>query len=177
MRRYPLAVLGTVLLLVLALAMPAIGQDSDSSQDDPANVLMTFRMGAMESGVRKIKKTYRLVVAEGTPGSSLLAGERVPFPNASTNSEGEVVETTVYQNVGFSTNVRVYRLDEVRIRVVAEIENSSLVEGDAGKAPSVETRALSVNAILTFGQPLELTRVAGLMDEPGFVEVEAKILP
>jgi len=40
----------------------------------------------------------------------------------------------------------------------------------------VQTRQMRVNAVLTDGVPLELTRGEGVMDRPGFVEIEAKIL-
>ncbi len=51
--------------------------------------------------------------------------------------------------------------------------------GDGGQGddpPHVETRQLSVNAVLTPGEPLEVGRVEGIRDRSGFVEVEAKIL-
>jgi len=51
-----------------------------------------------------------------------------------------------------------------------------VIEDEDGGPPTVETHQVSVNAILENGVPMELTRVEGILDKPGFVEVEAKIL-
>ncbi len=58
----------------------------------------------------------------------------------------------------------------------ATLEDSEVEAGQDGKPPSVETRQLSINAILTPGEPLEVGRVEGIRDRSGFVEVEARIL-
>jgi hypothetical protein len=93
------------------------------------------------------------------------------------SDEGEGVEQTyVYQNVGFVTSVEARILDGNRIRLRADIEDSHVREGLEGVPPTVETRQLNINVILTDGVPLELTRVEGLTDHSGYVEVEAKIL-
>jgi len=157
------------LVMVLLLAAPANAQNAQSD-DSQTNVLMTFRLGTLEDGSKKIVKSYSLVVAAGTSGSRLLAGERVPFP--ASGEDGAIV----YQNIGFVTDVRVMLLDKKRIMVVADIENSSIKDHGPGEPPTVETRQLAVNAVLTDGQPLELTRADGITDTSGFVEVEAKVL-
>ena len=84
----------------------------------------------------------------------------------------------VYQNVGFATEVRVWVLDPKTIKVMADIEDSRVIDGEGGAPPSVETRQLSINAILTDGEALEVTRGQGVTQTRpgGFVEVEAQIL-
>jgi len=140
---------------------------------DAINVLVTFRIGKLDGEKRVPVKSYDLVVTSGSSGSSLLSGARVPFPSAGSDEDGR---SFVYQNVGFSTTVRALVLDKKRIRLVAEIEDSRVSGGEGDQPPTVETRQLSVNATLTDGVPLELTRVEGITDQSGFVEVEAKIL-
>ncbi len=161
---------GTILLALL-LAAPAI------AQDDPAtgttNVLMTFRMGTLDGDTKTVVKTYSLIVAEGSMGSKLLSGKRVPFP---TSGDGEAGPGFVYQNIGFSTEMRAWILDKKRIKISASIEDSRIHPGEDGGPPSVETRQLEINAILIDGVPLELARAEGLTDNAGFVEVEARIL-
>ena len=66
--------------------------------------------------------------------------------------------------------------DKNTIKVVADIEDSRVVAGENGNPPTVETRQLTVSAVLTEGIGLELTRVDGVADISGYVELEAKIL-
>ncbi len=162
--------LGTVtLVLAFALAAPAAAQVGGSSLvEGTTNVQLTFKMGMIENGKKEQKKFYTLIVAEGPVGSKLLAGERVPFPGG---GEGGSI---VYQNIGFATEARVWIVDDTMIKVVADIEDSRVVDGDG--APKVETRQLSISAVLTDGEALELTRVEGLTDVNGYVELEAKLL-
>jgi hypothetical protein len=178
-RNKRLAVAVTLVLLasgaaILAAEAPAAGQ-IDSKQ----NVRITVRLGALEDGNRVPVKTYTLVVASGSVGSKLLAGERVPFP-ASIQEGGSAgshdVKSFVYQNVGFVTEVRAWVLDKRKIMLYAEIEDSRVVKSTEGMPPKVETRQLSVNAVLDDGIPFELTRVEGVTDKSGFVEIEATIL-
>ena len=168
-------IFNVIAAFLLIAAAPLVADESGRTEEGTTNVLLTFRMGVMEDGKREIRKQYRVVVAEGTPGSSLLAGERVPFKRAHSD-EGDATHSVVYQNVGFSTTARVYRIDQRRIRFVGEIEDSKVVAGENGGLPKVETRQMSVHAVLTVGEPLELTQVSGLLDLSGFVEVEAEIL-
>jgi len=167
-----------VLLLMLVLAAPLMAQteplEVPTQAGSKTNILLTFRMGPIEAGQRTVAKSYSLIVASGNLGSKLLSGERVPFP--ARTAAGEETQAFVYQNIGFSTEVRVWLVDTNRIEIVADIENSLVRPGEDGKPPTVETRQLSVNAILTDGVALELTQVEGVTDKPGFVEVEAKIL-
>jgi len=171
---------GTVLLAFL-LAAPVKAQ-ADPSQTPSAaagktNVLITFRMGTLDGGEKTVVKSYSLIVAEGSLGSKLLSGQRVPFPaTAAGSEEGEVGRAFVYQNIGFSTELRVWVLDKKRIKIAASIEDSRIHPGEDGGPPSVETRQLEINAILIDGVPLELARAEGLTDNAGFVEVEARIL-
>jgi Flp pilus assembly secretin CpaC len=120
-------------------------------------------------------KSYDLVVASGRMGSQLLSGERVPFPTKSGEGEGGE-QSYVYQNVGFVTNVEAKILDGKRIRLRADIEDSHVIAGAEGAPPTVKTHQLNINVILADGVPLELTRVEGLTEHSGYVEVEAKIL-
>ena len=108
-----------------------LGYDND--------VKVTFRMGTLEDGKRVPTKTYNLIVSSGTSGSKLLSGSRVPFP---TSTDGDGI---VYQNVGFTTEVLTWILDKKRIKLLANIENSIVIEDEDGGPPSVETRQVSVN--------------------------------
>lgn len=187
MKCYRLVPTAGVLLLTLVLAAPLPAQteptEGSTQAGSKTNVLLTFRMGTIEGGKRTTVKSYTLIVAEGNQGSKLLAGERVPFPawTAGDGSDGEGTQAFVYQNIGFSTSVRVWLVDTNRIEIVADIEDSRVRPSEDGTPPTVETRQLTVNAILTDGVPLELTQVevvtrkTGFV-ETGFVEVEAKIL-
>jgi hypothetical protein len=82
----------------------------------------------------------------------------------------------VYQNIGFSAEAMVWILSSGKIKLVGSFEDSRLSEAVAGRPPVVETRQLSVNTVLTDGQPMEVTRVDGGTDPSGYVEVEAKVL-
>jgi len=167
-----------VFLLALVLAAPLLAQtepvEVSTKRGSKTNVRLTFRMGPIEGGQRTVAKSYSLIVAAGTTGSKLLSGERIPFP--AQTADGDGTQTFVYQNIGFSIDVRVWLVDTNRIEIVADIEDSRIRPGVDGEPPTVETRQLAVNAILTGGVPLELTHVEGVTDKAGFVEVEAQIL-
>jgi hypothetical protein len=178
---------GSTLLSVLLVAAPiAAAQAEEAPAPDKnigkTNVLITLRIGKLEDSKRIPVKSYQLVVADGTPGSKLLSGQRVPFPTASKQSTDEAGDGSedasafIYQNVGFVAEARAWLVDEKTIKLIAEIEDSRVREGQDGEPPVVETRQLRVNAMLTDGVPLELTRVEALNDQSGFVEVEARIL-
>ncbi len=139
-----------------------------------ANVLVTVRIGRLEGSKRTVVKSYDLVVATGGGGSQLLSGARVPIPT--TSESGDDVTAFVYQNIGFSTEARAWLTEDKRIKLAATIEDSRVVKGEGGEPPTVETRQLSVTAILSPGQPLEVTRVQGVTAQDGFVEVEVNIL-
>jgi hypothetical protein len=153
--------------LILLTSIPVHAADAPDVAEK-ANVELIFKMGRIEDGKRVQYKSYRLVVADGD-GSRLLAGQRVPFP-------GDDGGPAVYQNIGFATEAQVLMLDKNTIKVVADIEDSRLVDGEAGAPPRVETRQLAVSAILTDGISLELTRVEGVADISGYVDLEARIL-
>lgn len=176
-------VLATVALTGTLLAgTPAAAQESEPGivplMENQVNVLLTVRVGKLEEGRRVPMKTYTLVVAEASSGSKLLSGSRVPIPTASREGAGEDTELTsfVYQNVGFSVEARAWVGKKGQIKLVANIEDSRVQGGSGEEPPTVETRELSVNTILSDGVPLEVTRVEGASDPQGFVEVEAKIL-
>ena len=163
-------------LLVLA---PMVAAQTDSQNlGSKTNILITVRMGTIENGKKIPTKSYSLIVASGTMGSKLLAGQRVPFPATAGEAAAEAdgARRIVYQNVGFVTEMKAWVMDKQKIKLVADIEDSRIAAGKPGEPPSVETRQLAVNAILTDGVPLELTRMDGVTDQAGFVEVEAKIL-
>jgi len=160
-------------MIVLSLSVaPLILAAEPSADSDLSNVKVTFRLGKLENGERVPLKSYDLVVAPGEIGSKLLSGARLPFPTGSGGDGG----TVVYQNVGFSTEVRAWVVGADRIKLVADIEDSRVRDGDDGPLPTVETRQLSVSAVLVDGKPLVLTRVDGVADLSGFVEVEARIM-
>jgi len=158
-----------VILPALILLAPTAVHSADAPEaHGRTNVELIFKMGRIEDGKKVEYKSYRLVVADGE-GSKLLAGQRVPFPGA----DGA---PTVYQNIGFVTEAQVLMLDKKTIKVIADIEDSRLIDGAAGAPPRVETRQLAVSAVLTEGVALELTRVDGVMDISGYVDLEARIL-
>ena len=169
-----------VILVSLLIAPMAMAQAISAPED--VNILIEFRMGTIDGTTRTVMKSYSLIVASGSSGSSLLAGKRVPFPTvegglATGSEDGSAsVRPIVYQNIGFATTAEALVIEGNRIRLRAEIENSMIVEGADGGLPIVETRQLSINAVLKDGEPLEVTRAEGLMDQPGFVEVEVRIL-
>jgi Flp pilus assembly secretin CpaC len=160
-------------MLALFLAAPAatLAQQSSAGMESaPDNIRITVRIGRLDDGRRVPVKSHQMVVASGTPGSQLLSGQRVPIPTGGKDS------AISYQNIGFASNVTAWIVKDGRIRVMAEIEDSRLVEGQDGAPPTVETRQLTVNATLTPGKPLELVRAEGPDDRSGFVEVEAELL-
>ena len=168
----------TVLLVAGLLSVGPIlaeSPDSGATAAGPAeNVMLTVRIGQLEGNKRVAVKSYDLVVVSGGLGSKLLSGARVPFP-ASDEDDGDADEW-IYQNIGFTTEVHAWVMEDGRIKLIATLEDSEVEAGQDGKPPSVETRQLSINAILTPGEPLEVGRVEGIRDRSGFVEVEAKIL-
>jgi hypothetical protein len=165
---------GIALFAALLTAGPVVpAQEEDAAGDGRKNIMLTFRIGKFEDGKMEQVKAYELVVADGTRGSSLLSGARVPFPAA--EGEGEI-QPFVYHNVGFSTTVEAEIFGDDRILLRAELEDSRIREGEEGDPPVVETRQLRINVVLTNGVPLTLTRVKGLSDVPGYVEVEAIII-
>jgi hypothetical protein len=180
MKAYSCILTGIVVLLVILVAAPLAAQTDPPPapfQDaNKANVKITIRAGKIEGSQRIPVKSYDLIVADGTSGSKLLSGQRVPFPTASKPSAEEAGDQAfVYQNVGFHIEARAWLIDEKTIKLVADIEDSRVRDGEEGQPPVVETRQLRVNAMLTDGQPLELTRVES-EERSGFVEVEASIL-
>ncbi len=166
----------TVLLVAGLLSVGPILAESEGSGATAAgpaeNVMLTVRIGQLEGNKRVAVKSYNLVVVSGGLGSKLLSGARVPFP-ASDKSD---VDGWVYQNIGFTTEVHAWVMKDGRIKLIATLEDSEIEAGQDGKPPSVETRQLSINAILTPGEPLEVGRVEGIRGRSGFVEVEARIL-
>ncbi len=168
----------TVLLVAGLLSVGPILAESEGSGATAAgpaeNVMLTVRIGQLEGNKRVAVKSYDLVVVSGGLGSRLLSGARVPFP-ATGEGDGDT-DNWVYQNIGFTTEVQAWVMADGRIKLIATLEDSEVEEGQGGKPPSVETRQLSINAILTPGEPLEVGRVEGIRDRSGFVEVEAKIL-
>jgi Flp pilus assembly secretin CpaC len=164
--------IGATILLVLCCSIGVVAAAEKASAQ--GNVLLTVRIGKLEGDRRVDVKSYELVIASGGGSSSLLSGSRVPIPTASFENK---TATFVYQNVGFSTNAEAKILSGGRIRIVANIEDSQVRPAGEGRPPTVETRQVSVNAILTAGKPLVVTKVEGIRDMSGFVEVEAEVLP
>ncbi len=179
------AVLSGALLAALVAPVasaPARAEEAKASAgtEPQVNVKVTVRLGRMEQGKRNVLKSYDLVVASGSTGSKLLSGARVPIPTASEPGDkgpgGDGSTRFVYQNIGFSAEARVWITGDRKIKILAELEDSRVKERTGNQPPFVETRQLSVNAILSDGTPMEVTRVEGEADQPGFVEIEAKTL-
>jgi hypothetical protein len=174
MKKITSILLGVTLMAALLISAPlSRAQAEGEAAASKANILLTFRISRLADGKVEKVKTYELMVADGQQGSRLLSGSRMPFPAA--EGEGNV-QQFVYHNVGFTTSVEAEIIGEKRILLRADLEDSRVREGEPGEPPIVETRQLSVNVVLTDGVPLALTRVKGLSDYPGAVEVEAIIL-
>ena len=156
-----------VALISTLLPFAALAAEEKPASEPQPNVKVTIRLGKLEQGKRQVLKTYDLVVAPETNGSKLLSGSRVPIP---TGTE------IVYQNIGFSAEAMVWLVGGGRIKLNAKLEDSRLVERLEGKPPHVETRQLAVNAVLSDGKTMEVTRVEGSTDPSGFVEIEATVL-
>ncbi len=176
----PFATLAIACAFLLASLTGAADPPSGASIPS-GNVLLKFHIGRLEAGKRVPVRSYDLLVANDGSTARLLSGARVPIPTAS--SEDDTPGATedrkkltkfVYQNVGFSVEAHVLVVDKAKIRLSAAIEDSRVRSGDAGAPPIVETRQLSVEALLTEGVPVEVVRVEG--EESGYVEIEAKIL-
>jgi len=183
MFRIKQAWIATVVLSALTFfAAPALAQSesTEKSAGPSVNVLLTVHLGSLEGGKPKDVRSYNLVVVSGGPGSKLLSGARVPFPATAEDSDdddGDRAVTYVYQNIGFTTEAHAWVLEDGRIKLIASLEDSFVEKSeDPDAPPSVETRQLSVNAILKPGVPMEVTRVEGIRDSSGFVEIEAKVI-
>jgi len=163
------------LALAAATLLPLSLHAADAKEGDPArNVKLTVRLGKLIDGKRSEVKSYDLVIVSGGAASRLLSGARVPLP---TGGGGGDAPAFVYQNIGFTTEAFAWVLDGERIKIVGSIEDSRVVERGAGQLPTVETRQVSISAVLKPGIPMEVTRVDGIRDLAGFVEIEATIVP
>jgi len=162
------------LALVLVLAVPALAQQPPVAPPDPPNILLIVRVGTREGGKRTVAKTYNLLLASGPKGSRLLSGTRVPLPS----STQEGTTQYVYQNIGFSITANAQVLPGGKVFVDALLEDSRLkgAPNAGGVPPTVETRQVAVTAVLADGAPAEVTQVEGVIDLPGFLEIEARIL-
>jgi len=153
---------------------PGTSGETVEAAENRINVLIEVEIGNLVDGKRVVKKAYSLVVVDGGVPSKLLAGSRVPFPG------GGEEDGLVYQNVGFVTEMRVWVMESKRVRLVADIEDSRVVPAeDASTPPVVETRQVSVSAILSDKEPLQVTQI-DLVEadaEVGYINVTAEILP
>jgi hypothetical protein len=167
-----------LLPVVVAKDQPAKTTEHKADVTASNNVLLTFRLGPLEDGVRTNIKTYKLVVSGGGSGSRLLTGARVPLPTTRRPNDDTTDDITfVYQNIGFSAEVNAWMLADGRVKVIANIEDSRIGEEVEGRPATIETRQLSIDSILTPGTPLEVARVENHRGKSGFVEVEATLLP
>lgn len=169
------------IIFVSVLPLPARAEESRpaGAAAPQTNVRVTVRLGKLEQGKRTVLKTYGLLVVAGGSGSKLLSGARVPIPTAmpaASGTAGEAGTRIVYQNIGFSVTAETWLAGDKKIGIRADIEDSRLDERGQGQLPVVETRQLSVNALVSDGVPIEVTRVEADAGATGFVEVEAEIL-
>ncbi len=180
LRRIAAVMTGALLAVIVA---PAGAEEArpPSPAEPQTNVRITVRIGRIEQGKRNVLKSYDLVVAAGPVGSSLLSGARVPIPTAAGDAAdkgagGDGSTRFVYQNIGFSTDAKAWIVADKKVKLLANIEDSRLKDRAAGLPPIVETRQMSMSAILSDGVPMEVTRFEGETDLSGFVEIEARIL-
>ena len=182
------ATFGSFLALALAVAPAAADQHMEASAAPHSgakaateNVKLTVRLGRLEGDTRRDVKSYDLIVISGGVSSRLLSGARMPIPTRRSAEEspsdadpGHVAY--VYQNVGFSTEAHAWVLEDGRIKVVASIEDSYIEEMTEDEPPTVETRQLTFQVVLTPGVPVEVTRIEGIRDRSGFLEIEANVV-
>jgi hypothetical protein len=163
------------IVAVALLPMVVVAADSQEVHQGAAakNVKLTVRLGKLVDGKRADMKSYDLVLVSGGIGSKLLSGARVPLPTSGGDGSSQGFE---YRNIGFTTEAHAWVLDDNRIKIVATIEDSRVVESGGGKPPTVETRQLAANAVVEPGVPMEVTRIQGIREQSGFVEIEAKVL-
>ena len=172
---------GAIVAAALCTQAPAEEPKPSPASEPQTNVRVTIRLVKLEQGKRSVVKSYDLLVAAGSTGSKLLSGSRVPIPTAvrdagDEGAGGDGTTQFVYQNIGFSVEAKAWLVGDKKIKLLADIEDSRLMERAAGQPPVVETRQLSVNAILADGTPMEATRIEAEAVPPGFVGIEAKIL-
>jgi hypothetical protein len=178
MTRRPFAALACLVLSTIVVA-PVAAQQSGASGD---NVVLTVRIGSIADGERTVDKTYRLVLSPGSEGSRLLSGARVPLATETKeiddtgDANAEVIAAFTYQNIGFSITAEAQVVEPSRILLRALLEDSRIGQADTAGPPPVETRQLSVNVVLTNGEPLEITRVERAAGDSGFVEVQADLV-
>lgn len=171
-------------LIAPALCAPAFAEETKASAataETQTDVRITVRLGKLDQGKRTVMKSYDLVVVAGSSGSKLLSGSRVPIPTAThepsdKGAGGDASTEFVYQNIGFSIEAKVWLVGDKKIKILGALEDSRLTDRIPGQPPVVETRQLSVNAVLADGTPMEVTRVEADGMPPGFVEIEARIL-
>jgi hypothetical protein len=173
MARRSIVALATIAVLLLAAA-PAFAEDAYAAG---RNVLLTIKLGKIAGKDRQVLKEYQLVLTENTAGSRLLSGARVPL-RTETHGEDPKAASFTYQNIGFTVTAEAHPAADGRIALRALLEDSRIREQAAptDDPPVVETRQLSVEVTLVDGKPMEITRVEGVADEPGFVEVRADVL-
>lgn len=167
-------------LFLLAPVAPVAAQDAAQAAppDSARNVLLTIKLGSIVGDDRQTVKEYQLVLAENTRGSRLLSGARVPLQTEVGDDDADVVTSYTYQNIGFTVTAEVRPAPNGRIALSALLEDSRIrddADPTAGP-PVVETRQLSVEVVLEDGKLLEITRVEGVDDDPGYVEVRADVL-
>ena len=179
MSRRSIFVLVSAVLLLVSVA-PAAAEEvvSPAGQGAGRNILLTIKLGQIVDGAPKMVKEYQVVLAENTEGSRLLSGARVPLQTETHGQDDDQVASSfTYQNIGFTVTAEARSMADGRISLRALLEDSRIREEDVTDGPPVvETRQLSVAVVLVDGKPMEITRVEGVEDHPGYVEVQADVL-
>ena len=176
-RRSILALVSAFLVLVPVAPLAAQDDAAAARPGTGRNILLTIQLGTIVGSDRQTVKEYQLVLAENTRGSRLLSGARVPL-QTEVGDDDDAIASYTYQNIGFTVTAEIRPATDGKIALSALLEDSRIREETeaTGGPPVVETRQLSVEVVLEDGKPMEITRVEGVDDEPGFVIVRADVL-
>ena len=179
------SLLAVVVLLFVSLPVLA-GTPAEEVAVQPGdgpgvNVMVTISVSKLEEGRRTSVRSYRLVAVAGGRPTELFTGSRVPIPattfQAATQG-AEVVPYTsyVYQNVGFSAEVRARVLPDGRIQLDAEIEDSALDSSVGRERPAVTSWTQKLGAIVADGEPMEIIRLEEGRGHPTVLEIRADVV-
>lgn len=166
---------------MLALLMaPVAAQESEEQRLPLKNIRVTIRYDTVDPDGTKMLKSREVVAQEGSR-SRLLIGSRVPIAvsELSHDDDGDAKPVTnyIYQNIGFSAELRAWILPNGKISVEAEIESSQISPETADdNNPVILTYQQSVQVVLDDGKPINVTRVEDPERVNGRFEIVAEIL-
>jgi len=172
----------TILLLLLAVAIPAAGQ-TEAVATPAGNVAVTIKIGRIEAGRPPLEQVYKMVVRDGADTAQMLVGWRMPIPTGKRGESDDATRTEyVYQNIGLTARFRVahtpsgpYALDG-ELEVSGATKESLQQPATGGTPPVIGTFQQRLSVLLPPNTPLRVAE--GPHPEGGtvFVELEAHAL-